>query len=182
MTQNFIFIGGIHGAGKGSICREICKQTNLVHLTASDVLKWSEISDIDNKKVKDIPSTQKRLIEGLRKLRNDKKNYLLDGHFCLFNSSGDIEKVGIETFKDIEPKLIAVVIADIGLIQTRLKKRDGKVYNTKTLDSMQTTELTHAIQIAAVLNVPFVKIVNKDIQEFTRALSLLPIQFSTETY
>ena len=43
--SGLIFVGGIHGVGKGTICTEICSQTDLIHITASEVLKWNEISD-----------------------------------------------------------------------------------------------------------------------------------------
>ena len=164
--SNLLFIGGIHGAGKGTICRKICEQTKLIHLTASNVLKWDEISNVDNKKVKDIPLTQARLIEGLRKYENDKNDYLLDGHFCLFNSHGDVEKIPIETFKEISPKLVIVVTAEAKIIQDRLRNRDDTVYSSETLEHMQSAEVTYATEIASLLKVPFIEIKDCDLTEF----------------
>jgi adenylate kinase len=37
--NNIIFIGGIHGVGKETLCRKICKQLGLQHLSSSEVLK-----------------------------------------------------------------------------------------------------------------------------------------------
>lgn len=163
--NNLIFIGGIHGAGKGTICRKVCEQTDLVHITASEVLKWREISDVENKKVMNIPDTQIRLIEGLKKIKKEKGNYLLDGHFCLFNSESDVEKIQIETFELIAPKLVAVVVTKIKTIQKRLRSRDNTSYSPKTLEYMQSMEVCHAAHVASTLNVPFIEIRNDDTTE-----------------
>ena len=48
LMKNIIFIGGIHGVGKGTICKEVVLNTDLIHLTASQILKWEVISDSDN--------------------------------------------------------------------------------------------------------------------------------------
>ena len=156
--NNLIFIGGIHGVGKGTICNKICEQTDFVHITASEILRWDEISKPDNKKVENIQNTQDRLIAGLDKALKENENYLLDGHFCLFNSVGQVEKVPMETFEKIAPKLIAIVTTKIDLIKERLEKRDNKEYDFDLLKSMQTSEREYSQQISLKLNVPFVEI------------------------
>ena len=60
--KNIIFIGGIHGVGKGTLCEKVCNELNLQHLSASEVLKWEEISEKENKLVNDFTLTQNRLI------------------------------------------------------------------------------------------------------------------------
>jgi adenylate kinase len=66
--KNIIFIGGIHGVGKGTLCRKVCNDLNLRHLIASEVLKWEEISEKKNKLVKDFTLTQNRLITSLQQI------------------------------------------------------------------------------------------------------------------
>lgn len=170
MMRDIIFIGGIHGVGKGVICHEISMRTNRVHKTASDVLKWKEISEPSNKKVDNIQSTQDRLIEGINNTFDDAKSYLLDGHFCLFNSEGDITKVPMKTFKEIAPKLIAVVTNDINVIKERLGQRDGKAYGADELRDMQATEIEYAKQVSSELNIPLVEIKDGDYQSLIRVM------------
>nr|WP_298655519.1 ATP-binding protein [uncultured Flavobacterium sp.] len=131
--NNIIFIGGIHGVGKGTICKKIASKTDLIHITASEILKWDEISSSDNKLVNNISSTQERLINGLKSLIKNDKRYLLDGHFCLLNSNGIPCKIDEDTFDSINPKIISIVIDDIGKIVDRLEKRDNKKYDIKSL-------------------------------------------------
>lgn len=155
--RNLVFIGGIHGVGKGTICRKISLETNLIHITASEVLRWDELSKPENKKVTDIKGTQARLISGLNKII-DKKAYLLDGHFCLFNAKGEIKRIPEETFVQIDPKIIAVVIDDVERIQERINRRDNRLYDIITLEKMQNAEIEYSKDIASILNVPLFEI------------------------
>ena len=167
---NIYFIGGIHGVGKGTICSKVCEQTNLLHLTASELIKWNEISAIDNKKVENIQNTQDRLISGLNNVTKTNESYLLDGHFCLFNAKGSVEKIPFHTFVKIAPKLIIVVSSNIELIKQRLEKRDNKVYDSEVLNNMQNTEKEYAKEIATLLRIPFVEIKNGDFQLLIKAI------------
>ncbi len=167
---NLIFIGGIHGAGKGAICRKICEKISVVHITASEVLKWDEISELDNKNVDNIQNTQERLLRGLSKTLKKNKSYLLDGHFCLFNSEGVVEKIPMETFQKISPRLVTVVTEEINKIKERLEERDQKTYDPSILKNMQATEIEYAQQISKELNIPFFEIKNGDFQPLLKLI------------
>lgn len=158
------FIGGIHGVGKGTICSKVCEQTTLVHLTASELLKWNEISAVDNKKVENIQNTQDRLITGLNNTTKANESYLLDGHFCLFNADGEVEKVPLETFIKIAPKSISIVTAEVEQIKEQIEKRDNKEYDFNVLKNMQNIEKEYAEKIATYLNIPFIEIKNGNFQ------------------
>ena len=168
--NNLIFVGGIHGVGKGTICDKICEKTDFVHITASEILRWDEISELGNKKVENIQDTQERLISGLEKVLKKNGKYLLDGHFCLFNSDVEFEKIPMETFETISPKLIVIVTNQIGLIKERLEKRDDKEYDFELLKSMQASEKEYAQQISLKLKVPFVEIKDGNYQSLTEII------------
>ena len=42
IKSNIIFVGGIHGVGKGYICSELTKSYNIRHLVSSEVLQWDK--------------------------------------------------------------------------------------------------------------------------------------------
>jgi adenylate kinase len=165
-VTKLIFIGGIHGAGKGSICRRICEQTDLIHLEASKLLKWDEISAVDNKKVENIPNTQNRLLAGLNKAIKENESYLLDGHFCLLNSKLMVEKIPLEFYVEISPRMILVVTAPIRSIKKRLELRDGRIYNSNLLKTMQTVEREYSEEISRKLCIPFFEIKYENFKEF----------------
>src|SRR5690606_39125373 len=114
MIKGIAFIGGIHGVGKSTICRNICSELNFEYLSASELLKWKEINeDAKNKKVKDIPETQNRLIIGLTNAVQSGKYYLLDGHYCLLNSKDEIVNVPLDTFRQMNPISLHIILGDI---------------------------------------------------------------------
>lgn len=158
LFENIYFIGGIHGVGKGTICKEIAYKTGLIHITASQVLKWEEISDNDNKLVKNINSSQDRLIKGLKNLIKKDKIYLLDGHYCLLNSDGIPSRIDEDTFDQINPKAITIVIDDAEEIAKRLESRDGKIYSIKILSDLQQMEIEYAKYLSDKYSIPYIEI------------------------
>lgn len=170
LTKNIIFIGGIHGVGKGTICKEIASKTDLIHITASEILKWNEISSSDNKFVSNISSTQERLINGLKNLISNDKQYLLDGHFCLLNSNGIPSKIDEETFDFINPKIISIVIDDIEKIVDRLEKRDNKKYDVKILNELQEMEIEYAKYLSKKYSIPYIEIINNNYKSLLNSI------------
>lgn len=161
-TSKIIFLGGIHGVGKGYISNKICSLLDVKYLSASDLIKWSDISsDVKNKKVKHIPSTQEILINALSKYRMTKNNYLLDGHYCLLDSRARIKKVDIRVFKKINPVLFLIKTESPEIIKQRLEKRDDKNYNLSLITKMQEIELTYSNVLAKKLGVPHFEISSK---------------------
>ncbi|MBA0884510.1 ATP-binding protein [Flavobacterium undicola] len=168
--NNLYFIGGIHGVGKGTICKEIISDFNVIHLSASEVLKWEEISSLENKKVNDFELSQNRLISNLNQITEPTKNYLLDGHFCLLNSENEPEKINKETFIELNPKAFIIVVDKIELIQKRLEKRDNKSYDIEILQKFQDLEFDYSISLSKELNIPIIKVINGNIQNLLNFL------------
>jgi adenylate kinase len=156
--KNIIFIGGIHGVGKGTICKKIASRTDLIHITASEILKWNDISLSSNKFVNNIISTQERLINGLKNLIEKDKEYLLDGHFCLLNSNGIPSRINEDTFDQINPKAIAIVIDSVEKIAKRLETRDGKIYDIEVLYEFQQMEIEYAKYLSNKYSIAYVEI------------------------
>ena len=173
MVDNIIFLGGIHGVGKGTLCSKIKDQHDIEHLTASELLKWTEVNeDPKNKMVTDIQNMQDRLIHGLKLRVEEGRKYLLDGHFCLFDSQGSVNRVPFSTFSGINPIFISVLVTDPEIIVQRLTARDGKPYELKVIQQMQQEEVTYGKWVADQLCTPFL-LVEKDIQPLVNAISQL---------
>ena len=155
--HNIAFIGGIHGTGKGIICSQIAEKLDVQHISASEILKWEEVSpDTNNKLVANIPDTQDRLIMGLNEQVVSEKYYLLDGHFCLLNSEGNVDRIPVSTFEQISPVVLAIVVCDILEIKEHLKTRDGKHYDFELLKNMQEMEVKYAKEIASFLGIELI--------------------------
>lgn len=155
MLSNVVFIGGVHGVGKSTICQHICRELNMEYLSASELLKWKDINeDEKNKKVEDIPFTQNRLITGLKNRLQEDKSYLLDGHYCLLNKDNEVVNISLDTFKQINPITLILILGNVKEIKKQLENRDNKPYEYELLEHLQNSELTYAKFLSEVLNLP----------------------------
>jgi adenylate kinase len=171
MIDNIAFIGGIHGVGKSTICLHICDEVKLEYLSASELIKWKDINeDVQNKKVKNIPVTQDRLILGLTNTIQKGKHYILDGHYCLLNSKSEIVNIPIETFKLINPISLNIVLGDAVEIKNRLEKRDNRPYDHELLTRMQESELNYARHLSKTLGVTLNVGTQKDFSDLLTSL------------
>jgi adenylate kinase len=156
--KQIIFAGGVHGVGKSTLCRQVASALSISYLSASEVLKWGDINtDIKNKKVIDIPDTQKRLLDGLKASVQPDQVYILDGHFCLFNNIGEIIPVPITTFEQINPISLILVTNAVSDIKAALEKRDERTYDAAQLSALQEKEISYAQDVADHLNIHLIR-------------------------
>jgi adenylate kinase len=157
-SGKLVFVGGVHGVGKSTICKLICDNLGIGYLSASDLIKWSELNtDPRNKLVLDIAHTQDRLVTALNASIQIGKKYLLDGHFCLFNSQSEVIKISLCTFQSISPSMICVITGKPQEIEQSQRQRGGQVYSQKRIEEMQNLEVAHARQISLDLKVLFIQ-------------------------
>ena len=152
-----IFIAGIHGVGKGTVCREVESQTEFKHFSASQLIKWNNILKNKSKSVDNISTTQELLINALNIKRKIYPKILLDGHFVLLNELSKPTPIGLDVFQAISPDVIVCLELLIETIINRLFKRDGLIYSYETLEQMQNLELECAATCADVLKVPYIR-------------------------
>ena len=154
LFTNISFIGGIHGVGKSTICYDLCDRLAIEYLSASAVLKWTDLNaDAKNKKVEDISLTQDRLIAGLINAVRKESHYLLDGHYCLFDKDGKVTRVPFETFEAINPRSLHLIIGHIDEIKSRIEARDKRSYDYEMLKEMQEQEIAYAKELSERLKV-----------------------------
>ena len=142
--------------GKTTFSRKIKESIPLIEtLSCSEVLKWENPS---KKNVEDIESNQNRLIANLVEIIDIDKPYLLDGHFCLLNRNNNVERIGIDTFRDINPEMIILLTEDIDVIQKRLQERDNREYSIEILENFASEENKYAREVAQLIGVSIYKI------------------------
>ncbi|UNL85233.1 ATP-binding protein [Priestia koreensis] len=154
--RKMIFVGGIHGVGKTTFCNEVSKRYNLPHYVASKLisnLKKQEFSK--SKRIDSIGDNQDILVKALDTYTQKEKWTLLDGHFCLLNKLGHIERISSQTFECIQPSAIVIITDEVDKISKRLRGRDSLDLDINFLKSFQSEELTHALEISQKLDVPY---------------------------
>lgn len=153
-----MFVGGVHGVGKSTLCNSIVVRLNAEHHSASELIsRIGKVNHSTNKRVADIGKNQDALITAVNEYLVDEKLYLLDGHFCLLNQIGNVAEIPLSTFEAISPVAIVVLFDEPKNIHARLKQRDKERYDVDTLSSFQAKEMSYSELVASNLNVPFLK-------------------------
>lgn len=157
MSRKIIFIGGIHGVGKSTLCAKISDIMDIRSYSSSKLIKSvSGLEFPSDKKIKGINKNQDLLIAAVEK-HIDPNNYcLLDGHFCLLNQDGEVSEIPITTFTDLSPAAIIVLTNEPDIIYSQIKDRDGNEMDIKKISLFQDREIEQAKLVSQTLNIPWV--------------------------
>jgi adenylate kinase len=154
ISPTLIFIGGIHGVGKTTLCKKVFSPLGFHCMTASSLIEAYGRRTNKNKRVEDVPGNQSVLIE---QLNNEKKNHcrlLLDGHFTLLNSNNQIEPIDLSVFQKMKPSLLIFIKGDPKELVKRLAVRDGREWSLTIVKSFQRAEENHALLVSRTLGIP----------------------------
>lgn len=165
MKKNVIFIGGVHGVGKTTLCKDISSILNIEHYSSSELIAKLHKNNVRKDKiVEDVKINQNILIDAINEYIDKEEICLLDGHFCLINQNGLIEKIPEDTFKSIEILHIIVLVDDAKVISQRIQARDANSsYSSEFINNLQKCEINYAEYISKEINVKFDVIeLNKD--------------------
>ncbi len=156
--RKIIFVGGVHGVGKTTLCTTIASRFNIKHFSASNLISIEkEEEHLSTKQVENIVKNQDILVTAINKNFESEEWYLLDGHFCLLNKNNEVTKIPYSTYEGICPSAILVLIDQPENIYTRLSARDSIKHEVALLRSFQEQELSYAEYIRDRLNIPYLK-------------------------
>lgn len=154
-----IFVAGVHGVGKTHICNQM--QDHIKVYSASQLIsEYSNINFCGYKKAYGIIENQSFLINSIKQIENQKETFILDGHFCLFSVSGEIERIPFYVFEQLDIQGIVLFWDSGENIYQRIIKRENK-HNIITLNEiidLQDQEIKYANYIAQELKIPMIKI------------------------
>ena len=123
--RNCVFVGGVHGVGKSSLCTECAASMGIASYTASDLIRRYNDGDVGlYKEVVSVSGNQDTLITALRGLPSGP--YLLDGHFVIRSKTAGISLIPVATFESIAPLGIILVTGDPEMAAQRMLERDAK--------------------------------------------------------
>lgn len=87
MKRQIIFVSGVHGVGKTTLCKKIASRYKIEHFSASNLIAKEKAEEhLQNKQVENITGNQDFLVTAINKYFKNETWYLLDGHFCLLNN------------------------------------------------------------------------------------------------
>jgi adenylate kinase len=160
--SRFIFLGGVHGVGKSTLCKNVFSPMGYACATASSIIKAAGGSVVTDKTVKNVDSNQDLLLRSLPLVLKQYARFVLDGHFTLVDAKGHIEPIPIDVFRRINPNALVLLIGNPTEIARRLSARDDKKWSQSFIAEFQNTEIHHAEEIANALDVPLHLVRNDD--------------------
>ena len=154
--RNIIFIAGIHGVGKSSLCKKLSDKFSMEYYSVSDLIRKTTHKAADkNKRVSNIEDNQKVFLKALDSVLLKNKTLLLDGHFCLISNDDSIQSIELQVFKMINPSAIIVLEDTPKKIMQRLISRDSLSFDEAFIKNLQQKEIATASKVANELKVPF---------------------------
>src|ERR1700723_873908 len=104
-----LFVGGVHGAGKTTICRQIALAIPAAHVTAGGLIREmgsAAAANPTDKVVSDVDANQELLLQGLERYRAriGADPIVLDGHFTLLGPDETLTEIPVIVFQKIAPR------------------------------------------------------------------------------
>jgi adenylate kinase len=173
-VRKIIFVAGVHGVGKTSLCEAAVEGGSAIHKSASQLIREERASAIavGSKVVQDIDGNQKLLVNAVRKIsgKGEFEPLLLDGHFALVNKSGRPEALPVNLFSELGIDGVILVKDRPSRIAARLLTRDGGDTPLEDVAALQKLEVSQAVKICAELGLPLHQIEAFDHAAFGEAL------------
>lgn len=175
MRGKVIFIAGVYGVGKSTLCSMLSDSLNIPSFSSGDLISEKNGEKYGaNKSVKDKDSNQRILIKSVKEKIEKSQEILLSGHFCILNSKNEVVYLPEFVYKELHISKIILLEAPTNTIVENLKKRDSKEYNIDTINELIITENQQANKIAYEINVPLiVHDMNFDESDLDRLLSVI---------
>ena len=154
--MEYIFLSGVHGVGKSTLLTKISKDKNIVTESVSDLIRQAgnEIKS-NNKLTKNISNNQHLWKQELNKIvLSDDKKLILDGHFCLLNTDGEVVVLSDDTFEGTKINKIILKKEEPEIIRQRLESRDNTIWKLETIKLLQDLEEKRAIFFSEKNNIP----------------------------
>lgn len=152
---NVIFIAGVYGVGKSTLCDKLKHATGIPAFSAGDLI--SEVNGESygrNKIVKDANSNQDILISAVDAKLKGYPRFLLAGHFCILDKNNEVELLPEYVFSKLHMERIILLEADALRIAENVNRRDQRVYPIQTLKQLIDCEHEQAQKVSNELMIP----------------------------
>lgn len=145
-----ILFSGAHGVGKGFFLDKV--KENIQHYdvySASRLIeRYQPSTDAGYKKVSNVNNNQDVLIKAIKEEKiHNMKDFILDGHLCIFNARGDAERIPEYFFVDAQINGIILLQDEPRIICDRINQRDSNKISMNDIKRMQEEERKYAREL-----------------------------------
>lgn len=150
-----IFIAGVYGTGKSTMCSALSERLHIPAFSAGDLISAINGEQYGvNKAVADKDNNQALLAERVRELNHENGQIILAGHFCIFNADNGVEVLPESVYSALDVTRIVLLETDIQTIIANLRRRDGKDYSEKSVSTLIEKEREQSERISKQLKCP----------------------------
>lgn len=170
-----IFVAGVYGVGKTTICELLARELDYTTASASSLIRQRRGQTTWNKtkKTYEIVQNQQHLIESLNELKALNRSVILDGHFALLDGEGKVVKIEKTVFFNLNIDAIILIEGNAKDIASRLSSRDTSQWNYSTIVTLMAAERENALEFHERSGVPikiFDSSAKQEIQDYLAAL------------
>lgn len=145
-----ILFSGVHGVGKGYFLKKNCENIQNYNVySASGLIEiYQKSTDEGYKRVQDVSNNQAVLVKAIQEVAlKGNKNFIIDGHLCIFNSEGRTERIPEEFFFETKISGIILLQDEAKKIVERLRQRDAEYLAVSDIEEMQQEEKEYAKEL-----------------------------------
>lgn len=175
MHGGVVFIAGMYGVGKSTLCNMLSNSLNIPAFSSGDLISEKNGEKYGaNKTVKDKEYNQRLLVSAVEEKLIESPEMILAGHFCIFSSVNEVEILPEFVYKELHLSRIILLEADAAVIIDNLQNRDNKNYSLKDIKELLDAENLQAKKIATELNIPLITHkMNFDESDFEQIISVI---------
>jgi len=147
-----LFIAGVYGVGKSTLCSQLSKELNIPTFSAGDLISAVNGEQYGaNKVVSDKISNQNILAVEVHKQLQIHPKILLAGHFCIFNRENQVECLPEDIYSKLNIIHILLLEGSTEKILGNLSTRDHRVYTYDQISELKKTERIMAQKISTLI-------------------------------
>ncbi|EKD8217488.1 ATP-binding protein [Listeria innocua] len=154
--MQYILLAGIHGVGKSTLLQQINEVYPIESHTISSLIKKASSQKTTNtsKRTGQINKNQDLWKKELKNIKTTSQKIILDGHFSLLNSQGDIVALPLETFDNVNISGVILKQEKPEIVRSRLLQRDNFNWDVAKIKTFQEVEEKSAKKYSLDTNTP----------------------------
>ncbi len=168
------FVGGVHGAGKSTLCARLALLLDATHLRASSLLpEEGRRRDSRGFLRSELDANQQLIATAIAAIRHKSPRLILDGHYCLAGTRMRALPLRPNQLAAFRPSVLILVEAAPAVAAQRMRGRDGASLPESLLSRLAVCERRSAEETSAKLNCPLF-FVRDDCDESALSRALQP--------
>ena len=157
MKDGIIFVAGIYGVGKSTLCERLSLSIGIPCYSAGDLISALNGETYGrNKTVVNKEKNQDILVAAVNdRLQNDTA-FILAGHFCIFDKSFNVERLPESVFSLMPIAKVVLLESDVTKVceNLRFRYRDYRCYPLDALKSLKQCDKMQCEKITKQLGLP----------------------------